>query len=170
MTRRLPAHDEGRRTYRENVDLINKTSPYNPEAPTDGLNDHWEPPPKRDGWWSLLIVFLVVVLAGIAVYSCTARAHMRDRPDLDNWFNSLQGAGGMPCCSQVDGSTVADPDWDTTVIDGKSHYRVRVGGQWIVVTDAEVVEGPNKYGRPLVWVYHIDGKPAVRCFLPGVQG
>ena len=46
----------------------------NPEAPLEGLHDHWEPPPKADGGWSLIVVFLVVVLAGIAVYSCSARA------------------------------------------------------------------------------------------------
>lgn len=92
---------------------------------------------------------------------------MHDRPDLNTWFNGLTSTNGAPCCSQVDGSTVADPDWDTAVVEGKSHYRVRVEGKWIVVTDEEVVQGPNKYGQPLVWVYHIDGKPQVRCFMPG---
>lgn len=110
---------------------------------------------------------LILIIGAVVAFSCSARAHMHDRPDLDNWFNGLQGAGGMPCCSQVDGSTVADVDWDTTMIDGKAHYRVRVEGQWIVVTDEEVVQGPNKYGRPLVWVYHVDTKPMVRCFMPG---
>jgi len=106
----------------------------------------------------------------IIVYACAAHAHMHDRPDLDNWFAGLHGSNGYPCCSQIDGSTIADVDWDTTVIDGKPHYRVSVDGQWIVVADAQVVVGPNKYGSPLVWVYHVDGKPQIRCFMPGAGG
>ncbi len=140
----------------------------NPEDPLEGLHDHWEPPEDRGGiWWSLIIIALAAVLIGLAAYSLPAGAHMRDRPDLDGWFNGLKGSGGMPCCSDIDGSTVANPDWDTTVIDGKPHYRVRIGGQWMVVTDAEVVLGPNRYGQPLVWVYYVDGKPTIRCFMPG---
>ena len=140
----------------------------NPEAPLDGLNDHWREPPAQSGWWWVLVGIVVgIVLLGMLSF---AFAHMHDRPDLDNWFNDLRSSGGYPCCSQVDGSTVADPDWDTTVVDGKSHYRVRVEGRWIVVTDQEVVHGPNKYGQPLVWVYHTDGKPAIRCFMPGAGG
>ena len=112
-----------------------------------------------------------LTLSIAAVLICApAFAHMHDRPDLDTWFNGLSGKGGMPCCSQVDGSTVADVDWDTTIVNGKPHYRVHIEGQWIVVTDEEVVEGPNKYGSPLVWIYHSDGKPMLRCFMPGAGG
>lgn len=111
-----------------------------------------------------------VILAASLAVPAPAGAHMHDRPDLDNWFNGLKSSGGYPCCSQVDGSTVADPDWDTTVVDGKPHYRVRVEGQWLVVTDEEVVDGPNRYGAPIVWVYHNDGMPMVRCFMPGAGG
>jgi hypothetical protein len=30
-----------------------------------------------------------------------------------------------------------------------------------------VIHGPNKLGHAEVWFYHIDGLPAIRCFLPG---
>ena len=113
-----------------------------------------------------LAALLVLALAA----SSLAMAHMPDRRDLDTWFNGLVSGGGYPCCSSIDGSTLADVDWDTTVVDGKKHYRVRVEGQWIVITDEEVVKGPNKYGRPLVWIYHSDNKPVVRCFMPGAGG
>lgn len=139
----------------------------NPESPFDGLDNQWNVH-DRDGWWSLIIVLLAVVLVGLCVYSCSAQAHIQDRSDLDSWMLSLQSAGGYPCCSHVDGSVVANPDWDTTVIDGKSHYRVRVDGEWIVVTDEEVVEGPNRFSQPIVWIYrNADGRINVRCFLPG---
>jgi hypothetical protein len=133
-----------------------------------------EPPKEPSLLGYILVVAFVLIIITFGVYACSASAHMHDRPDLDAWFNGLQSSGGYPCCSEIDGSTVAGPDWDTTVIDGKSHYRVRVEGQWVVVTDSEVVNGPNKYGQPLVWVYHTcDGntcKPAVRCFMVGAGG
>lgn len=144
----------------------------NPEAPLDGLNDHWREPPNADGsWWSIIIAMLVSVAAcGILVYACSASAHMKNRPDLDQWFNGLTSKNGSPCCSTVDGTEVRDIDWDTTVENGQSHYRVRVGGQWITVADHQVVTTPNKYGGPVVWIYHSDGKPQVRCFMPGAGG
>lgn len=43
--------------------------PLNPEAPFDDLDAHWhEPPPTSSGWWSMVVVFIAVVLIGIAVY------------------------------------------------------------------------------------------------------
>ena len=100
--------------------------------------------------------------------------HMHDRPDLDAWFNGLRSSAGFPCCAQVDGSTVADIDWDTAIVDGKVRYRVFVEGQWLAVTDEEVVTVPNQAGRPVVWVYHEctgdSCKPVVRCFMPGAGG
>ena len=117
-----------------------------------------------------------VLLFAIAVLFCVpANAHMHDRPDLNTWFNGLMSSGGSPCCAFVDGSTIADVDWDTTVVDGKVHYRVFVEGQWIVVTDEEVVKEPNRYGPSMVWIYHTSPmggpmQPAIRCFMPGAGG
>lgn len=140
------------------------------------------PPPRqepREGLWdvmwpavrlTLILLAIILVIGAFLLLFSPARAHMHDRPDLDEWFNGLKSDGGYPCCSQVDGSTVSDVDWDTTVVAGKLHYRVRVEGMWIVVTDEEVVKQPNRYGTALVWVYHVDTKPMVRCFMPGAGG
>lgn len=120
-------------------------------------------------WWLLLLAALLFALA-FWLIAHPARAHMKDRPDLDQWFTGLTSSNGSPCCSTVDGTEVRDVDWDTTVEDGQSHYRVRVEGRWITVRDFQVVTTPNKYGGPVVWVYHINGKPEVRCFMPGAGG
>ena len=123
--------------------------------------------------WVLLTIALLLLLA-CGWLLTPALAHLHDRPELDAWFNGLQSSGGFPCCAQIDGSTVADIDWDTTVVDGKIQYRVFVEGQWVTVTDQEVVTVPNRAGAPIVWVYHqCDAnscKPVVRCFLPGAGG
>jgi hypothetical protein len=121
-------------------------------------------------WRQWLILVACVVFMGGVVYSCAARAHMKDRPELDHWFESLRSSNGSPCCSTVDGTEVRDIDWDTTVENGKSHYRVHIEGKWIVVRDFQVVTEPNRYGGPIVWVHHADGKPVVRCFMPGAGG
>jgi hypothetical protein len=139
---------------------------WNPEAPTDNLKDPWEPRPPQSGWWWALVIILVgIIMLGMLAF---AFAHMPDRPDLDTWFNRLASKGGFQCCSFVDGSSIADVDWDTTVINGESRYRVRIDHQWIVVSPEEVVEGPNKYGPAVAWIYRDStGVPNIRCFMPG---
>jgi hypothetical protein len=106
-----------------------------------------------------------------AMIIATALAHVAGRPDLDPWMNGRTSRGGYPCCSHIDGSTVPDAEWDTAVIDGKNRYRVRIDGKWIAVSEEQVVDGPNKFGQALAWIYrNADGTPAVRCFLPGAGG
>jgi hypothetical protein len=129
-------------------------------------------------WLSLALaisgVFVVVVFV---LSTCvmvmpvrSARAHMHDAPELDAWFRNIASKNGAPCCSYADASTVVDADWDTTVVDGKVHYRVRLDGRWVVVTDEEVVETPNFYKRTVVWVYKDAlGIMMVRCFMPGAR-
>jgi hypothetical protein len=82
---------------------------------------------------------------------------------LKAWFDQLASKKGL-CCSFADGVSVEDVDWDSQ--DGR--YRVRVGGQWIVVPDSAVVTEPNRFGRAVVWPYQdADGTTQIRCFLPG---
>jgi hypothetical protein len=100
------------------------------------------------------LVFLISALVG------AARAHDHNRPELDGWFRSLHSKGGAWCCN---GDDAEEAEWDTA--GGK--YRVRIDGQWIDVPDEAIVEGPNRVGGARVWSMHQDGKPAVRCFLPG---
>ncbi|WLB49244.1 hypothetical protein QIH93_15120 [Bradyrhizobium ottawaense] len=100
------------------------------------------------------LVFFVTALVGVA------RAHDHNHPNLDGWFKSLHSKGGAWCCN---GDDAEEAEWDTA--GGK--YRVKIDGQWIDIPDEAIVEGPNRVGGARVWSMHQDGKPAVRCFLPG---
>jgi len=131
-------------------------------------HDHWEPPPQSNWWWAIVGILVGLIMLGMIRF---AFAHMPDRPDLDAWFNGLQSSGGYPCCSQVDGSTLADVDWDTAVVNGVNHYRVRIDHVWIVVSPEEVVTGPNRFGQAIAWVYKdAMGVNNIRCFMPGAGG
>jgi hypothetical protein len=81
---------------------------------------------------------------------------------LKQWFDSLKSGKG-PCCSNADGVTVSDPDWESK--DG--HYRVRLDGQWIDVPDDAVITEPNRYGRTMVWPIESAVGKSIRCFMPG---
>jgi hypothetical protein len=62
------------------------------------------------------------------------------------WFDSLKFGKG-PCCSDADGSVVADPDWESN----GGHYRVRIDNEWVDVPDDAVITEPNRVGRTMVW-------------------
>jgi hypothetical protein len=115
-----------------------------------------------------LVIATLIFLAVLALSSIPqSYAHDHSRPDLDNWFRSLQ-AGRGPCCDGSEALRLDDVDWDTK--DG--HYRVRIDGEWIDVPDITVVTGPNRSGPTMVWPYQtreLDGtsKTLIRCFLPG---
>jgi hypothetical protein len=61
---------------------------------------------------------------------------------LKEWFNQLSSGKGL-CCSDADGTALSDVDWESK--NGK--YRVRLGGEWIVVPDDAVITEPNRAGR-----------------------
>jgi hypothetical protein len=81
---------------------------------------------------------------------------------LKQWFDSLRSGKG-PCCSDADGTAVADVDWESR--DG--HYRVRLEGDWIDVPDEAVITEPNRVGRTMVWPMRGYLGLSIRCFMPG---
>ena len=107
--------------------------------------------------WALLIT--LIMLATPALGRDDGR--YANSP-LKSWFESLESEFGQ-CCTNADGYIVSDPDWESD----RGHYRVRIGGEWVVVPDGAVVTRPNLAGRTMVWKHYIDGHPRVRCFLPG---
>jgi hypothetical protein len=120
--------------------------------------------------WRLMMHKLIafVVMALCMLMSMPSSVSARDdgryaNSPLKTWFDQLASKKGL-CCSFADGVSVEDVDWDSQ--DGR--YRVRVGGQWIVVPDSAVVTEPNRFGPAVVWPYQdVDGTTQIRCFLPG---
>jgi hypothetical protein len=107
----------------------------------------------------------VALIASTAVLVGAAMARDDGRyanSPLKSWFDSLRSGKG-PCCSDADGSAVADVDWESK--DG--HYRVRLHGEWIDVPDDAVITEPNRAGRTMVWPMWGTVGITIRCFLPG---
>lgn len=116
-----------------------------------------------------MILAILRVLAALALLGI-GFAYARDDGRYANspmkpWFESLHNKDGTQCCAVADGMALSDVDWDTQ--DG--HYRVRIDGQWVVVPDDRVITQPNRIGRPIVWPQYLNGKPIVRCFMPGTM-
>src|SRR4030095_12749134 len=105
----------------------------------------------------------VVLIGSAAVFAGSATARDDGRyanSPLKSWFDSLRSGKG-PCCSDADGSAVADVDWESK--DG--HYRVRLEGQWIDVPDDAVITVPNRAGRTMVWPVQDSAGSLIRSFL-----
>ena len=97
----------------------------------------------------VVIVWIIMILPALA--------HMTDRPDLTHWFDGLRNNNKGYCCSEAD---ARETEYEVR----GSTYWVPVVGTWREVPDWAVLEGPNKYGRSLLW---LDGENNIRCFIPG---
>ena len=86
--------------------------------------------------------------------------------ELHRWFEGLRSDAGGYCCAETDGIKIDDPDW------GKddSGYWVVVNGERTPVPAGAVIHQRHpKVNYAVVWKQYIDGKPVVRCFLPGPE-
>ena len=115
------------------------------------------------------MVAIIRVLAVLALFGI-GFAHARDDGRYANspmkpWFESLHNQDGVQCCAVADGMALADVDWDTQ----GGHYRVRIDDQWVAVPDDRVITQPNQVGKAIVWPQYLNGKPLVRCFMPGTM-
>ena len=114
--------------------------------------------------------YLARVAATLLLALAAQASHARDpdgryaaqNPELHKWFESLRSGKG-PCCSDADGTAVADVDWETS----NGHYRVRLDGEWIEVPDEAVITEPNRIGRTMVWPIRGYLGVSIRCFMPG---
>ena len=120
--------------------------------------------PRRAGQKAPLTVGFAVLLLALASHP----GHARDlngryaNSPLKQWFDSLRSGKG-PCCSDADGSALADVDWESK----GGHYRVRLDGEWIDVPDEAVITEPNRIGRTMVWPLRGYLGLTIRCFMPG---
>jgi hypothetical protein len=96
-----------------------------------------------------------------------AYGHDHSRPDLNEWYRSLHSSKG-PCCGgpDEDATSLNDLQWRTK---GNS-YEIFIENEWVDVPEGAVVHVENISGSAKVWLYHFDGHPAVRCFMPGSMG
>jgi len=90
------------------------------------------------------------------------RSYAAQNPELHQWFEGLRSGKG-PCCSDADGASVSDVDWETA----GGHYRVRIDGEWVAVPDEAVITEPNLIGRAMVWPIKGYLGVSIRCFMPG---
>lgn len=81
---------------------------------------------------------------------------------LKSWFDSLRSGKG-PCCSDADGE-----ETEYQIRNGR--YWIPVEGVMIEVPDAALLTQPNRFGRPMKWLFMENGKKAIRCFIPGAGG
>ena len=117
-------------------------------------------------WRMPLRIVCALLLSASATTSMRARdvdgRYAAQNPELHQWFEGLRSGKG-PCCSDADGASVADVDWETQ--DG--HYRVRIDGEWVNVPDEAVITEPTRIGRTMVWPIRGYLGLSVRCFMPG---
>ena len=117
-------------------------------------------------WRMPLRIVCALLLSASTTTSIRARdvdgRYAAQNPELHQWFEGLRSGKG-PCCSDADGASVADVDWETQ--DG--HYRVRIDGEWVNVPDEAVITEPNRIGRTMVWPIRGYLGLSVRCFMPG---
>ena len=109
---------------------------------------------------------MIPLVAVAAMIGFTAQARDDGRyanSPLKDWVESLRSKAGGACCADADGTALADVDWETR----GGHYRVRLLGNWIEVPDDAVITEPNRAGRTMVWPYYVNGRPLIRCFMPG---
>jgi hypothetical protein len=116
---------------------------------------------KRLGCWIVIVTFAAVIIF-IAVANARDLDGRYAASPLKPWFDSLKSKNG-PCCSDADGTAVADVDWRAR--DG--HYQVRLEDEWIDVPDDALIKEPNRAGRTMVWPFYLEGRPQIRCFMPG---
>lgn len=108
------------------------------------------------------VIALVILLS---VHFANARDHGQFGvvdSATHEWFEHLRSGKG-PCCSDADGVSVEDPDWETK----DNHYRVRLDGEWIDVPEEAVITEPNRIGKTMVWPIKGYMGTSIRCFMPG---
>jgi hypothetical protein len=139
---------------------------HDPRQISDGCASKRHPLPHAGRWNTPLRLASVLLLVILAAPVSNARdpdgRYAAQNPELHEWFESLRSARG-PCCSDADGTAVADVDWETS----NGHYRVRLDGEWIEVPDEAVITEPNRIGRTMVWPVRGYLRISIRCFMPG---
>lgn len=131
------------------------------------VRDEYEPDGLMSGTLKALmlaLIVLAVVLFWVGLtYARDLGQYAQQSPDLKRWVEGLTDADQKSCCAFADGYKPEDIEWDTA----GNGYRVKIVGEWLSVPDAALIKEPNRLGYAVVWYFIQNGKPVIRCFLPG---
>jgi hypothetical protein len=139
-------------------------------APPCILAQPWRRPIRLAAMSSVRVIWISLIL----VTTCEAADHGQfgpQSPETKAWANSLQNKLKEGCCSTADGWKPEEVEYD---IKGNK-YRVKIDGEWYLVPPMAIIDGPNRFGFPVVW-YHktwdngITPSILIRCFIPGAGG
>lgn len=106
----------------------------------------------------------MTLIVGLFVVYVTYYAQVD--PALHKWFENLRSPDGAYCCAETDGIRLQDPDWGRN---DKGYYVVVEGQRVDVPKDAVIKKRHPAINWAIVWILHEQGKPFVRCFLPGSE-
>ncbi len=114
---------------------------------------------------TIVVLALVLLIGGPLIVPAIARDDGRyAQSPLKDWMRGLKDKLGMSCCDEADGEEVEG--WAF----GPDGYRVKVKGQWLDVPPSALLTIPNLLGFARAWLYWENGKPKIRCFIPGAGG
>lgn len=112
-----------------------------------------------------LFVVALTVLGALGMCGALIHAALahQDGADPNAAFYRGLSANGINCCDMKDCRPT-----DSWAVTKDGHYQVKIGNEWAVVNDAQVIRQPNptgmaiechsdKFGTSGVWI---------RCFLP----
>ncbi len=111
----------------------------------------------------LLGSVVLAIFMFIAVYGTKARAHSPDTHQTDSLADAKSEAYGL-CCNGEDWVRISQ--WETTA----SGYRIFYKGEWLEGSRSVKVRNiPNPDADAKAWIYYMEGKPYIRCFMPSAQ-
>lgn len=110
----------------------------------------------------LAVVGLAIAMLTFAL-TPRARAHDPNTHQADDLSKATSEAFGL-CCNGQDWSRVSI--WETTT----TGYRIMYKGEWLDGPRGVKVKNiPNPDGEAKAWIYYMEGKPYIRCFMPSAQ-
>ena len=112
-----------------------------------------------------LIAIFSVALSTVALSKAGPEwAQLNMSPQQKDWFKKQKVPGtGNLCCDDNDGQEVQEDIREGVywILSAKTQ------GEWLPVPASAVITEPNKWGQPIAWFWHENGKLKVRCFSPG---
>lgn len=114
----------------------------------------------------LLVLACVFLFVMICVVNFPRKAHAHDpgTHQEDSLANAKSDAYGL-CCNGQDWSRIST--WETTA----TGYRIMYKGEWLEGSRRVKVNNmQNPDGEAKAWIYFMDDKPYIRCFMAGALG